>query len=172
VTCYGSCLKELQGRNWRGAWGKEGPLTGPKWDPTQGKVPKPDTITEAIEHSQKETYHDFPSEDPTSNWKSEMQICALNQWAEAADPSDWVRERLKEAVEEGNPVGEVAVLINLDSRNISNTGPPKRQHTPADRRPQYTYSRGLLGYCSFRDDAPNPQETGGPRELEAWLSWG
>jgi hypothetical protein len=31
-------------------------------------------------------------------------------------------------------------------------------------------SRGLPGPCSFRDDAPNPQEAGGPRELE--LRWG
>jgi hypothetical protein len=26
---------------------------GPKWDPAQGEVPRPDTITEAIEHLQK-----------------------------------------------------------------------------------------------------------------------
>ena len=45
---------------------KEGPVTGPKWDPAQGEVPKPDTITEAMEHSQKGTYHDCPLKDPTS----------------------------------------------------------------------------------------------------------
>jgi hypothetical protein len=28
-------------------------MTGPKWDPAQGEVPRPDTITEAMEHSQK-----------------------------------------------------------------------------------------------------------------------
>jgi hypothetical protein len=27
--------------------------TGPKWDPAQGEVPRPDTITEAMECSQK-----------------------------------------------------------------------------------------------------------------------
>jgi hypothetical protein len=27
---------------------KEGPATGPKWDPAQGEVPRPDTITEAM----------------------------------------------------------------------------------------------------------------------------
>ena len=32
------------------------------------------------------------------------------------------------------------------------------------------YRTRLLGLCSFRDDAPNPQETGGPRELE--IRWG
>jgi hypothetical protein len=31
--------------------------------------------------------------------------------------------------------------------------------------PQHTHSRALPGLCSFRDDAPNPQETGGPREF-------
>ena len=35
-------------------------MIGPKWDPAQGEVPRPDTITEAMEHSQKGTYHDCP----------------------------------------------------------------------------------------------------------------
>ena len=26
--------------------------------------------------------------------------------------------------------------------------------------------------CSFRDDAPNPQETGGPREFRGQVAWG
>ena len=90
-----SCLKELQGWKWRGAWGKEGPVTGPKWDPAQGEVPRPDTITEAMEHSQKGTYHDCPLKDPTSSWKSQMQIFAPNQWTEAADPCCWIREGWK-----------------------------------------------------------------------------
>jgi hypothetical protein len=30
---------------------------GPKWDPVQGEAPGPDTITEVMEGSQKETYH-------------------------------------------------------------------------------------------------------------------
>jgi hypothetical protein len=34
---------------------KEGPETAPKWDPAQGEVPRPDTITEAMESSQKGT---------------------------------------------------------------------------------------------------------------------
>jgi hypothetical protein len=36
--------------------GKEGPVTGQKWDPAQGDIPRPDTITETIEHSQKGIY--------------------------------------------------------------------------------------------------------------------
>jgi hypothetical protein len=31
-----------------------------------------------------------------------MQIFALNQWTEAADPCDWIRERL-EVEDESNP---------------------------------------------------------------------
>jgi hypothetical protein len=34
---------------------KEGPATGPKWDPAQGEVPSSDTIIEAMEHSQNST---------------------------------------------------------------------------------------------------------------------
>jgi hypothetical protein len=30
------------------------------------------------------------------------------------------------------------------------------------------YKRGLPGLGSVREDVPNPQETGGPREWEAW----
>ena len=37
---------------------------------------------------------------------------------------------------------------------------------------EHTYSRGLQGLCSFRDDAPNPQETGGPREFRGQVGWG
>jgi hypothetical protein len=46
---------------------KEGPATGPNWDPAQGEVPRPDTVNEAMEHSQKGTYHDRTPEDPTSS---------------------------------------------------------------------------------------------------------
>ena len=30
----------------------KGPVTGPKWDPAQGEVPRPATVTEAMESSQ------------------------------------------------------------------------------------------------------------------------
>jgi hypothetical protein len=39
-------------------------------------------------------------------------------------------------------------------------------------RPQHTYSRVLPGLCSFRDDVPNPQETGGPREFRGQMGCG
>jgi hypothetical protein len=34
------------------------------------------------------------------------------------------------------------------------------------------YNRGLLGLCSFRDDAPNPQETRSLREFRGQVGWG
>jgi hypothetical protein len=37
---------------------------------------------------------------------------------------------------------------------------------------QHTYSRGLPALCSFRNDAPNSQETGGPREFRGQVWWG
>ena len=41
--------------------------------------------------------------------------------------------RLKEAEEKGDPVGGSAVSINLGLRDLSDTGPPNRQHTPDDK---------------------------------------
>jgi hypothetical protein len=35
-----------------------------------------------------------------------MQIFAPNQWTEAADPCGRIREKLEEAEDEGDPVGE------------------------------------------------------------------
>jgi hypothetical protein len=46
--------------------------------------------------------------------------------------------RWKEAEEKGDPVEGTAVSINLDPLDLSNTGPTKRQHIPADMRPSNT----------------------------------
>jgi hypothetical protein len=74
--------------------------------------------------------------------------------------------KAKEAEEKGNPLGGPTVLINLDHQDLSNTGPPNRQHTPADMRPPTHIQWRITGsVSSFRDDAPNPQDTGGPREF-------
>ena len=43
-----------------------------------------------------------------------MQVFAPNQCTEATDLSGSIRERQEEAEEEDNPVGELAVSINLD----------------------------------------------------------
>jgi hypothetical protein len=34
------------------------------------------------------------------------------------------------------------------------------------------FSRGLPRLCSFRGEAPNPQEMGGPREFRGQVGWG
>jgi hypothetical protein len=48
--------------------------------------------------------------------------------------------RLKETEEKGDSVGEPTVLINLDLQDLSNSGQPNRQHTPADMRPPNMYT--------------------------------
>ena len=53
---------------------------------------------------------------------------------EAADPRVWISGKLEET-EEGYPVGLLAVSINLDPWEVLNTGPPTRQHIPADMKP-------------------------------------
>ena len=74
-----SCLKGLQGQKWRRAWGKGGQVTGSNWKPTQEEAPRPDTITEAMECTQKGAYHDCHLKDPKSSWKSQMQIFTSNR---------------------------------------------------------------------------------------------
>ena len=68
---------------------------------------------------------------------------------------------MEEAEEEGDPVGRSAVSTNLEPRDLSDTEPPNRHHTPADMRPPHThiYSGGLLGLALEREDAPNFLET-------------
>jgi hypothetical protein len=43
-------------------------------------------------------------------------------------------EKLEEAKVEGDLVGGPGFSINLDPQSLSNTGPPTKQHTPADMR--------------------------------------
>jgi hypothetical protein len=112
----------------------------------------------------KGTYYDCPLKDPTSSWKNQMQILSPNQWTEAADPCFWIRDKLEEAEEKGYPVGGPAVSINLDYQIDS--------IHQLIWGPQHTYSRGLPGLCSYRDDVPNPQETGGPREFRGQVGGG
>jgi hypothetical protein len=51
-----------------------GEKVGPKWNPVQGEVLRPDIVAEAVEHSQKGTYHDCPLKDPTRA-ESDAGIC-------------------------------------------------------------------------------------------------
>jgi len=117
--------------------------------------------------SQKGTYHECPP----SSCKSQMQICAPNQWTEAADPCGWVREQLEEAEEEGNRIRGPTVSINLDPWNLSATETPTRQHTQLRWGSQHIYSRGLPSLGSVRKDAHSPQETGGPKGFRGLVGW-
>jgi hypothetical protein len=45
-----------------------------------------------------------------------MQIFTPNQCTEGADPCGWIRKKLEEAEEHGDPIGRPAVSINLDSQ--------------------------------------------------------
>jgi hypothetical protein len=49
-----------------------------------------------------------------------MQIFAPKHWTEAADPDGWIREKLEEAEEEGDPSGGLAVSVKLGPK-ISQT---------------------------------------------------
>jgi hypothetical protein len=70
-------------------------------------------------------------------------------------------------VDQRSPLIWIPMILNTESQN--------RQHTAADMSPfstpQHTYSRGLPGLCSFRDDAPNSQKTGRPREFRGQEEW-
>jgi hypothetical protein len=48
-------------------------------------------------------------------------------------------KKLEEAKEESNPVEGPAISIKLDPRDLSDTMPPIRQHTPTDIKPS-TYT--------------------------------
>jgi hypothetical protein len=73
-------------------------------------------------------------------------------------------KRLKEAEEEGDPVGRPAVSINLELQDLSHIGPQTRQHASADMRPATHLQQRTAR--SESEDAPNPQEIRGPRELK------
>ena len=74
--------------------------------------------------------------------------------------------------EKSNLRGRPAVSTNLDPWDLLDTEPPTRQHTPTDMRPQHTYSRGLPGLDSVKENAPNPEETGSLRQFRGLVGWG
>jgi hypothetical protein len=58
-----------------------------------------------------------PPERPNKQLKS--QIFTPKQWAKAADPCSWIREKLEEAEEEGDPVKGPAISTNKDFQDLS-----------------------------------------------------
>ena len=79
---------------------------------------------------------------------------------------------MKEAGEKGDPIEGPTISINLDSWDLSNLEQSNRQHSPADMRPPTHRQQRTSSLCSFRVDAPNPQETGGPREFRSQMELG
>jgi hypothetical protein len=77
----------------------------------------------------------LPPERPNTQQKSQMQIFAFSQWTKAADPYVWIRGKLEEVEEEGDPARWPVVSINLFLGDLSNTGTPNKQYIPADMRP-------------------------------------
>jgi hypothetical protein len=66
---------------------------------------------------------------------------------------------LKESEEKGNSVGGSAVSINLDPEISQTQDHQKDSIHQLIWGLQHTYSRGLPGLYSFRDEATIPQET-------------
>jgi hypothetical protein len=107
-----------------------------------------------------------------------MLIFVPNLWTETADPCGWIRDKMEEVEEEGDPVGGPAVSINLNplppaSPEISKT----LDHQPGSIHKllwglQHIYSRGLPSLGSIREDAPNLQENKGPKKFRGGVGWG
>ena len=57
-----------------------------------------------------------------------------------------------------------AVSSKLGRLDLSDTGTPTRQDTPADMRPTTHIQQRTNRSDSVREGAPIPQETGGPRK--------
>jgi hypothetical protein len=96
------------------------------------------------------------SESPASSWKSQRQIFAPNQWTEAAEPCCWIRDQWKKLRRRAN-LGAPAQLIWTPEICPTLDHPPGSIHQLI-WFPQHTYSRGIPGLCSFRDDAPNTRD--------------
>jgi hypothetical protein len=117
----------------------------------------------------KGTYHNCPLEDTTNRWKGLMQIFAPNQWTEAADLFSWSRGKLEETAEEGEPVWGPVVSINLDPRDLSDTGKPTRKHTAADMRLQtHIQQRTSESIFSWRRCTLTLQILEAPGSLGVW----
>jgi len=91
--------------------------------------------------------------------ESDGDMCT-QPMTEAADPSCWIREKLEEVKEKGIPVGVPAVSIKLDPWDQLDTG-----HQLGSIYQLHIYKWGLPGLDSVTEDAPNPQETEGPRKF-------
>jgi hypothetical protein len=84
-------------------------------------------------------------------------------------------KKLEETEEASDPVRRPAVSTNLEPRNISDTGPPIRQHTPTDIRPPTTYTaKNCLVWTKSEKMHLILKRLESPGDGEFWLSegWG
>jgi hypothetical protein len=80
----------------------------------------------------------LPSERPNNQLRESDEDIYTKTMCRSWWPCGWIRKKLKEAEEKGDPVGGPAVSINLEPQDFSDTGPPTRQHIPANMRPPNT----------------------------------
>jgi hypothetical protein len=112
-------------------------------DPSQGKAPGL-ILLWMLWCTYGGALHGRPLRGLTSSWLRQTPLLTSkltpNQWTKAGDPcGGWIRERLEEAEENGDPIGRPAVSTNLDPRDLSDTEPPTRWHTLVGQRlPTYT----------------------------------
>jgi hypothetical protein len=142
--------------------------TGPKWDPAQGEVTRPDTISVAMEYSQKGTCQDSYLEDPPSSWKSEMQIFCLNHGQKQLTPVVELRKTERNWWEAQSFRGTGSLEQTTDSSWTLDYQTGSIYQVIWSH--QHTNNRGLPGLCSFRDDACNPVRLEAPGNLE--IKWG
>ena len=100
----------------------------------------------------------------------------IHQCTEVRVPYDWVRERLEEAEEEGDPTGRPAVSTDLDPWDLSLSHHPGSVLQLA-WGPWHIDSRGVSHLVSVGDHVSKPMETWGPREwgglaADGLRSWG
>jgi hypothetical protein len=106
--------------------------------------------------AQKKKKNYCPPKHPTSSWKSHVQIL---------DPTNGQKQMTS------------ALIVKLGkSERCWDISQTLDHQTDSIHQviwgPQHTYSKGLPGLCSFRDNVPNPLETGGPRKFRGQVEWG
>jgi hypothetical protein len=132
-------------RKWRRAWGKEGPVTETKVGSSSSGGLKTWHYYKDYGTLTKRDLSWLPSE-RANKQVSQMQIIYTQPMDRSWDLCGWIREKLGEAEEEGEPVGGPAFSTNLDLWDNSDTGPPTRPHTPADMRPRTHIQQRTAGF--------------------------
>jgi hypothetical protein len=138
---------------------KDSPMANPNWDPSHGRAPRPDTISEAMMYLQMGAWHGCLLRGPTSRWQRQKQILTPNHWTEVRDPYGWTKRKIEEAEGESIPIGRPEVSTYPGPKELPETEPG------AQTDPKHKYSRGLPGQALVVEDVLNPGETWGPREL-------